>query len=53
VGSTALAVSIIGPTYLADGAAGVALICMHVAVGVVLIWGFARFVPQRSWSRTW
>ncbi|HSK95153.1 MAG TPA: DUF6069 family protein [Euzebyales bacterium] len=42
VGSTALAVSITGPTWLADGASGVALICLHVAVGIVLIAGFAR-----------
>jgi Family of unknown function (DUF6069) len=46
VGSTALAVSIIGPSYLADGAAGVALIGMHLVVGVILILGFARFVPR-------
>jgi Family of unknown function (DUF6069) len=42
VGSTALAISVIGPTWLADGAAGVVLIGMHLAVGVVLIAGFAR-----------
>jgi predicted lysophospholipase L1 biosynthesis ABC-type transport system permease subunit len=42
VGSTALAVSIIGPSWLADGASGLALICMHVAVGIVLIAGFHR-----------
>jgi uncharacterized protein DUF6069 len=41
VGSTAIAVSMIGPSYLADGAAAVALISMHIAVGVVLVWGFA------------
>jgi hypothetical protein len=40
VGSTAIAVSMIGPSYLADGAAAVALISMHVAVGAVLVWGF-------------
>jgi hypothetical protein len=48
VGSTALAVSIIGPSYLADGAAGVALIGMHLVVGAILILGFARFVPRPS-----
>jgi len=31
-----------GPTWLADGAAGVVLIGMHLAVGVVLIAGFGR-----------
>lgn len=40
-GSTALAVSITGPSYLSDGASAVALICTHVAVGIVLIAGFA------------
>jgi hypothetical protein len=50
VGSTALAISILGPSYLADGAAGAALISMHLAVGFILIMGFARFVPQPSWS---
>ena len=45
VGSTALAISIIGPTWLADGAAGVVLIGMHLAVGLVLIAGFTRSVP--------
>ena len=42
LGSTALAISIIGPTWLADGAAGVVLIGMHLAVGLVLIAGFNR-----------
>ena len=45
VASTALAISITGPSYLADGIAAVALICLHVAVGVVLIAGFVRFMP--------
>jgi hypothetical protein len=44
VGSTALAISIIGPTWLADGVAGVVLIGMHLAVGLVLIAGFHRSV---------
>lgn len=42
VGSTAVAVSMLGPSYLADGAAAVALIGMHLAVGYVLIAGFAK-----------
>jgi hypothetical protein len=42
VGSTALAVSVVGPTWLADGVAAVVLIGMHLAVGVVLIAGFSR-----------
>jgi hypothetical protein len=46
VGSTALAISITGPSYLADGISAVSLICLHVVVGVVLILGFTRFVPR-------
>lgn len=46
VGSTALAVSMVGPSYLADGLAGVVLMCMHLAVGAVLIAGFAGVVPR-------
>jgi Family of unknown function (DUF6069) len=44
VGSTALAISIIGPSWLADGAASVVLIGMHLAVGVVLITGLNQHV---------
>jgi hypothetical protein len=44
VGSTALAISIIGPTWLADGMASVVLIGMHLAVGLVLIAGFNQHV---------
>jgi Family of unknown function (DUF6069) len=44
VGSTALAISIVGPTWLADGAASVVLIGMHLAVGFVLIAGFNQHV---------
>jgi uncharacterized protein DUF6069 len=44
VGSTALAVSIIGPTWLADGMASVVLIAMHLAVGFVLIAGFNQHI---------
>jgi Family of unknown function (DUF6069) len=46
VGTTVLSVSVIGPTWLADGAAGVALIAMHLAVGAVLIAGFSRLIPR-------
>jgi Family of unknown function (DUF6069) len=51
IGSTALAISIIGPTWLADGLAGVVLIGMHLAVGLVLIAGFARPVPRPAHQR--
>ncbi len=44
VGSTALAVSIIGPAWLADGASSVALIALHVVTAVVVISGFAGTV---------
>ena len=47
VGSTALAISIIGPTWLADGTAGVVLIGMHLAVGLILIAGFHRSAPMQ------
>ena len=46
LGSTTLAISIIGPTWLADGAASVVLIGMHLAVGLVLIAGFNRSVSR-------
>ena len=46
LGSTALAISMIGPTWLADGAASVVLIGMHLAVGLVLIAGFNRSVSR-------
>jgi hypothetical protein len=36
VGSTAIALSMLGPSYLSDGAAAVALIAMHLAVGADL-----------------
>jgi hypothetical protein len=45
IGSTALAVSIIGPTWLADGASAVALISMHVVTAAVVISGFAKTLP--------
>jgi hypothetical protein len=39
VGSTGIALSMLGPSYLSDGADAVALIAMHLAVGAVLIKG--------------
>jgi hypothetical protein len=51
VGSTALAVSIIGPAWLADGVASVVLIGMHLAVGVVLIAGFNLAVTAQTLAR--
>lgn len=48
IGSTAIAISMLGPSYLADGGGGVALIGMHLAVGYVLIAGFAKLVPRQA-----
>jgi uncharacterized protein DUF6069 len=49
LGSTAIAVSMLGPSYLSDGAAAVALIAMHLAVGAILVWGlFTASVPART-----
>ena len=47
VASTALSVSVIGPTWLADGAGAVALIALHVVVALVVITGFAGTLPAR------
>jgi heme A synthase len=47
IGSTALAVSIIGPTWFADGASGVSLIGLHVVTAIVVITGFARTLSIR------
>ena len=44
-GSTALAISIVGPAWLADGTSAVALIFLHVVTAVVVITGFARTLP--------
>jgi hypothetical protein len=46
VGSTGLAVSIIGPSWLADGASAVALIALHIVTAVVVIRGFAPTVGR-------
>jgi hypothetical protein len=45
VGSTALSVSTIGPSWLADGGSAVALIGLHFLVAVVVIGGFAGTLP--------
>jgi hypothetical protein len=46
VGSTAIAISMLGPSYLSGGADAVALIAMHLVVGAVLVWGlFTALVP--------
>jgi hypothetical protein len=45
IGSTALAVSVIGPTWLADGASGVSLIGLHFVTATVVIAGFLGTLP--------
>ena len=47
IGSTALSVSIIGPSYFADGVSAVALIALHFLVAIVVITGFASTLPAR------
>jgi Family of unknown function (DUF6069) len=47
VGTTALAASTIGPSWLADGAAGVALVALHFVTAIVVILGFAGTLPVR------
>lgn len=47
VGSTALAISIIGPSWFADGASAAALISLHVVTAIVVITGLAATLPVR------
>lgn len=44
VGSTALAISIIGPSYLAHGSSVAALIILHFVVAIVIITGFSALI---------
>jgi hypothetical protein len=52
VGATALGISYIGPSYLADGLSALVLSGMHLAVGLVLIAGFSRFAPRPADQRS-
>ena len=53
IGSTALAISMIAPTYLANGSSTVALIILHFAVAIVLITGFSGLIlPEYGSDRT-
>jgi hypothetical protein len=47
VGSTALSLSMMGPSYQADGVAAMALMALHLTVGAVLIAGFTRPALRR------
>lgn len=49
IGSTALAISMIGPSYQADGASAGALIVLHLVVAVILIYGLTRVVLPVGW----
>ena len=46
-GSTALAVSGLGPSYFSDGASSVALMALHFVVAIVVIAGFIPTLPIR------
>lgn len=52
IGSTALAISIIGPSYLAHGSSVAALIILHFVVAIIIITGFSALIlPGRVFSR--
>jgi hypothetical protein len=51
VTSTGLAVSMIGPSWFADGSSAVALICLHFVTAVVVIAGFGGTLPWRALDR--
>jgi Family of unknown function (DUF6069) len=46
LGSTALAVSTIGPSWPAEGAGSAALVALHFVTAVVVITGFATTLPE-------
>jgi uncharacterized protein DUF6069 len=51
LGSSALAVSTIGPSYLADSTSALALTGLHFVTGIVLIGGFATTLRTcRDWG---
>lgn len=55
VGTTVLAISMNGPSWLAEGEALVALVAMHFAVAIVLIMGFSLWgmtAPHRQGMAT-
>jgi hypothetical protein len=51
VSSTALAVSMIGPTWFADGTTSLALIGLHVVTAATVILGMLRTLPGCSVCR--
>jgi hypothetical protein len=52
IGSTALAISTIGPAYLSDGISALALTALHFVTAIVVISGFATTLPARRDGRT-
>jgi Family of unknown function (DUF6069) len=48
LGSTALAVSVIGPMWFSDGASSVALIALHFVVAIIVIGGFGGTLAVRA-----
>ena len=50
--STALAVSTIGPSWLADGSSAASLIALHFVTAAVVIGGFLPTIPVRGYRRT-
>src|SRR5215475_2531414 len=52
IGSTALAISTIGPAYLSDGVSALALTGLHFVTAIVVITGFATTLPTRCCERS-
>jgi hypothetical protein len=50
-GSTALAVSFVGPAWFADGTSAMALMFLHIVTAVTVIVGFARTLPAHGDGR--
>jgi Family of unknown function (DUF6069) len=48
VGSTCLAASMAGPSWLADGGSAVALMTLHLVTAIVIVVGFATTLPWRG-----
>jgi len=53
LGSSALAISTLGPSYLDDSTSALALTGLHFVTGIVVITGFATTLPTRcGWGTT-
>lgn len=51
VGTSALGLSLIGPSYLADGVDALALGGLHIVTAMVLVWGLEATLPARCEGR--